>query len=56
MYENVSSVTVKITSGGGTEYELAQFNSYDEAEEFCEEYNWQYLDSNGFVWEMFIDI
>ena len=36
-------------------YTVAEFETFTEAYEFCEYYNWQLIDENGFTWELNID-
>ena len=44
--------TVFIGSAGGTKLYLASFYTELEAASFCNDYNWEYKDENGFVWDM----
>lgn len=40
---------------GLTVYIFASFDNYDDALEFCELYNWEYIDENGFQWSLDLD-
>lgn len=40
---------------GTTVYIFASFDNYDDAFEFCELYNWEYIDENGFQWSLDLD-
>lgn len=40
---------------GLTVYVFASFDNYDDALEFCELYNWEYIDENGFQWSLDLD-
>lgn len=49
--------TVMIESEDGTEQELAEFETAEEARHFCDAVggqDWLYADENGFHWEMYI--
>lgn len=43
---------VFIESVGGVKQHFTQFETEAEAESFCRENNWEYIDKNGFCWEM----
>lgn len=43
---------VYIESGGGTKRHLGTFQTEQEAFDFCENNNWQWMDENAFVWNM----
>lgn len=47
--------TVIIVSGGGVRHELTSFETEKEAEKFCDEYEWRWIDENGFEWYLDID-
>lgn len=47
--------TVYIVSGGGVKYSLIWFETEEEAEEFCDQNNWEWMDENGFVWYLEIE-
>lgn len=36
-------------------YTVAEFETFQEAYDFCEYYGWQLEDENGFVWLLSID-
>ena len=36
-------------------YLIAEFETEQEAVEFCEAYDWEIKDENEFVWDMYID-
>ena len=40
---------------GLTVYVFASFDNYEDALEFCELYNWEYIDENGFQWSLDLD-
>lgn len=49
--------TVMIESEGGTERELAEFETAEEARKFCDAVggrDWLWADENGYRWEMYI--
>lgn len=50
----MKNYTVVIESEGGTELDLAHFDSVKEARYFCDHYDWMWEDENGFHWEMCI--
>lgn len=43
---------VYIKSGGGTKRYFTEFKTEKEAENFCREYGWEWIDENEFVWGM----
>ena len=43
---------VYIKSTGGVKQKFTEFNTKEEAENFCMENNWEYKDINDFVWDM----
>lgn len=36
-------------------YTVAEFETFQEAYDFCEYYNWEIVDEYGFSWELVID-
>lgn len=44
--------TVYLKSAGGTKKYFTEFETEAEAESFCREYGWEYVDENEFVWDM----
>lgn len=46
---------VKMASGGGTVYRFASGLTEEEALDMCADNNWQYVDENGFVWELYAE-
>lgn len=44
--------TVYIKSAGGTKKHFTEFETEAEAESFCREYGWEWVDENEFVWDM----
>lgn len=44
--------TVYIKSAGGTKKYFTEFETEAEAESFCREYGWEWVDENEFVWDM----
>ena len=50
----MKNYTVVIESEGGTEMDLAHFDTVKEARYFCDHYDWMWEDENGFHWEMCI--
>lgn len=43
--------TVYLKSAGTKKY-FTEFETEAEAESFCREYGWEWVDENEFVWEM----
>lgn len=43
---------VYIKSAGGTKKYFTEFETEAEAESFCREYGWEWVDENEFVWDM----
>lgn len=43
---------VQIVSAGGVRYDLICGLTEQEAIDFCEENNWEYMDENCFVWDL----
>lgn len=43
---------VFIKSAGGVKKSFAQFETEAEAERFCRECGWEWVDENEFVWDM----
>lgn len=43
---------VYLESGVGTKRDFATFEIEKQAQEFCENHNWQWMDENEFVWNM----
>lgn len=43
---------VFIKSAGGIKRHFIEFETAAEAESFCREYGWEWIDENGFVWDM----
>lgn len=37
---------------GVVKKEFTEFQTEAEAEGFCKSYDWEYVDENGFVWDM----
>lgn len=35
--------------------EVAEFETEEEAIEFCEAWNWEMMDENTFVWDLYYD-
>ena len=50
----MADYTVVLESNGGCEVDMFDFDTEDEAREFCNAYGWLWEDENGFVWEMTI--
>lgn len=46
--------TVMLTSDGGLQVEMFDFDFESEARQFCEDNDWILTDDNGFCWNMFI--
>ena len=46
---------VKMSSGGGTVYTYADCMTEQEARELVEYYHHEYVDENGFVWELYAE-
>jgi hypothetical protein len=46
--------TVIIVSENDTKRDLIDFDTFTEAEDFCNQYDWLFPDENNFHWEMFI--
>lgn len=44
--------TVYLKSAGGTKKYFTEFETEAEAESFCREYGWEWVDENEFVWDM----
>ena len=44
--------TVYLKSAGGTKKYFTEFETGAEAESFCREYGWEWVDENEFVWDM----
>ena len=42
--------TVYLKSAGGTKKYFTEFETEAEAESFCREYGWEWVDENEFVW------
>ena len=42
-------------SCGGVSIEIAEFATKNEAEQFCEAFNWEIKDENDFWWDLTID-
>lgn len=42
-------------SGGGTDRLLFDGLTFEEANELCEQYNWELVDENCFVWDLSIE-
>lgn len=43
-------------SDGGTKYVFfAGFETEEEAEAFCELYDWEFKDENDFVWKLYVE-
>lgn len=43
---------VYLESAGGIKRYFTEFESEGEAQRFCEENNWEWLDENAFMWHM----
>ena len=43
---------VYVKSMGGVKKYLTEFKTEAEAESFCREYGWEWVDENEFVWDM----
>lgn len=43
---------VYLKSAGGTKKYFTEFETEAEAESFCREYGWEWVDENEFVWDM----
>lgn len=41
-----------LKSPGGVRKELTSFGTEEEAESFCKENGWEWVDENGFMWGM----
>lgn len=41
-----------LKSPGGVRKELTSFGTKEEAESFCKENGWEWIDENGFMWDM----
>lgn len=41
-----------LKSPGGVRKELTSFGTEEEAESFCKENGWEWVDENGFMWDM----
>lgn len=50
----MANFTIVIESEYGCEVNLCDFDDITEARKFCNSYNWQYEDENGFCWTMCI--
>lgn len=44
--------TVYLKSAGGIKKYFTEFETEAEAESFCREYGWEWVDENEFVWDM----
>lgn len=44
--------TVYLKSAGCTKKYFTEFETEAEAESFCREYGWEWVDENEFVWDM----
>lgn len=42
----------QLKSAGGTKKYFTEFETEAEAESFCREYGWEWVDENEFVWDM----
>jgi len=47
-----SMFTVYVKSMGGVKKYLTEFKTEAEAESFCREYGWEWVDENEFVWDI----
>ena len=45
---------VIMSSWGGTERILTDNLTYKEAEELCDQYNWQF-DDGGYIWDLYVE-
>lgn len=49
-------VRVYLVSEGGTRNYFAEFETEDEANEFCDSFKWEWKDDNDFVWSMEVEV
>lgn len=46
---------ITMSSGGGTTYNYMSGLSWKDANEICDNMNWEFCDENGFVWSLDIE-
>lgn len=55
LYAEAEQWTVFMQSEGGTIYDFASGLTEKEALELCVQYDWKFMDENGFVWELYAE-